>query len=333
MAVVKLYREKNLPSGIGEFSHVLLLHGIFHEIWEIERYESRPLRSWVPSARPAHTESSVPDANGLSNVSSESRPWLPGIAAYANWRNSALDCMDVLHWQANSTVALLNGREHATVMHLHFSRIALLVPLAQIQILARSLSSLTMGNLPHREESIASEQGVLQWARRDEHKARLAVLHAGALYWHLRRFSTRAFYEVTAVYLATLCLWAYSSYGAVIAPESSCEVRQAETTRMEGTSRSPSATPDPEPTFIRLDRPCDDEIVQMFVRIGRPNRMRAHIAGIGDICSLKAPSRILKEGRKILSGLAITWPKSIEYMSTLESLEKAASERVGRDRR
>lgn len=323
----KLYSEKSVPSSLGEFSRILLLQGIFHEIWEIERYESRPLRSWVPSA-PSYTEDSMPDSGASFSVTSRSRPWLPGITAYSNWRNSALDCMDVLHWQANSTVALLSGREHSTVMHLHFARIALLVPLGQIQVLARFLLS---GDLSQRQEILTFEQDVLQWARRDEHKARLAVLHAGALYWHLRRFSTRAFYEVTAIYLATLCIWAYSSYSVDTMLELDSEARHTAVNRKEGTSRSPSVSLNQEPTFIRLDRPCDDEIVQLFVRIGRPNRMRAHITGIGDIYSSKAPSRILKEGQKILSGLAVTWERAIAYMSILDNLEKATLERIRRD--
>ena len=82
-------------------------------------------------------------------------------------------------------------------------------------------------------------------------------------------------------------------------------------------------TMDDEPTFIRLDRPNDDEMVQLFVRSGKPSVMRAHITGVGDICSPKGPTRILREGRKILNAISIAWGRTREYVSILEAVEKA----------
>lgn len=76
-----------------------------------------------------------------------------------------------------------------------------------------------------------------------------------------------------------------------------------------------------EPTFIRLDRPNDDEMVQLFVRKGRPSVMTAHIAGVGNICSSQGPIKILREGRKILSTVSSSWGRSREHTSILEALE------------
>ncbi len=36
----------------------------------------------------------------------------------------------------------------------------------------------------------------------------------------------------------------------------------------ESETAAPADDSDPEPMFIHLDRPCDDEMVQTFVRIG-----------------------------------------------------------------
>ena len=43
------------------------------------------------------------------------------------------------------------------------------------------------------------------------HKARLSVVHAGALLWHMGRCLTGGFLEPFALHMATLVLWAYSA--------------------------------------------------------------------------------------------------------------------------
>jgi hypothetical protein len=80
---------------------------------------------------------------------------------------------------------------------------------------------------------------------------------------------------------------------------------------------------DGEPTFIRLDRPNDDEMVQLFVRSGRPSAMRAHITGVGDICSPQGPVKVLREGRKILESVSSAWGRTQDYISLLEAVEMA----------
>lgn len=199
-----------------------------------------------------------------------------------------------------------------------------------------------MSSIANSQTVADAENAIIQWAQRDEHKSRLAVLHAGCLFWHIRRYSMRAFYEPNALYLATLVLWAYSVYTSHArrsedGPQS--QIRPSGQVDSDGIEASGSATPDsskptressadPEPTFIRLDRPCDDEMVQLFVRAGRPDRMKANISGVGDICSTRGPSRLLREGRKILLTLASAWGCSWEYVTTLEGLEAVMNERV-----
>ncbi|ETS75801.1 hypothetical protein PFICI_12745 [Pestalotiopsis fici W106-1] len=344
-AVTMLFLEKKFKKDIGQFSSLLLLHGVYEEIRRVQYYLDRPLSSWVPSlwlnpgSPPAESDHESAQLSDTKNN-------------LAVWRNAALDCVDVLHWAANATVASAAGVEHSTVLHLHLSRVVLLVPYTSIQTLAKSISTLTADrsttwSKTMREDALRAEQEVVRWAQQDEHKARLAVLHCGCLYWHIRRYSRRAFYEPVSVFLATLTLWAYSMYASRASPVGAEVQNDLEGIRSGSITRHASPEPpsdqrlsgreargqrssatnqlefedDAEPTFIRLDRPNDDEMVQQFVKSGRPSVMRAYITGVGNICSPQGPARILREGRKILSSVSSAWSRTQDYISTLESVE------------
>ncbi|KAH8204431.1 hypothetical protein TruAng_001347 [Truncatella angustata] len=354
-AVNMLFIEKEMKNDMGGFETLIVLHGIYQEIYRVRSYHERSLASWVPSIRWA--SQSPPEVHHQSDLESRS------AANISNWRNAALDCVDVLHWAANATIAKAAGVEHPNVFHLHFARVVLLAPYQCIQTLATSIACLRQGalskeNMVSREEAATAEREVLRWAQQDEHKARLAVLHCGCFYWHIRRYSRDAFYEPLSVYLVTLTLWAYSSYSSRVSQQDGGHVgsadhvnfiqqdsddrdhRKSVTAMHRQALKQPGEVSDDprcivsvedddnhEPTFIRLDRPNDDEMVQLFVRKGRPSVMTAHIAGVGNICSSQGPLKILREGRKILSAVSSAWGRSREQISILEALEKAMSGR------
>lgn len=323
---------------LGQYSRVILLHAVYREIFQLKDCFTRPLNDWTPD---------IQQATRTSNDSALT----PGVRAkdlLVSWRNAALDCVDVLHWAANGTIAFQAGVEHPTVLHLHLSRTILLAPFDTFQALADSVVLLTRDDKPaglgttHRQAIIGAEREILEWAQRDQCKARLAVLHSGCLFWHIRRYSYRVFYEPMAVFLATLTIWAYSSYASKVAgspqdPSNGAEIgidndpvnqdMESITSRDGDVSRY---TPDdvdsePAPTFIHLDRPNDDEMVQTFVRFGTASTMRANITGVGDIYSDQGPVKILKEGRKILSRISTAWGRSDRLYSLLEVLEQVAS--------
>lgn len=91
-----------------------------------------------------------------------------------------------------------------------------------------------------------------------------------------------AFLEPFGIFIATFVVWAYST--SVQFARQQGEATAQATTNAEGsgislTSQfSPATTPtvtldahpdeDPEPSFLDLDRPCDDEVVQTYVRLG-----------------------------------------------------------------
>jgi hypothetical protein len=137
------------------------------------------------------------------------------------------------------------------------------------------------------------------------------MIHAGVLFWHVRRFSTDAFYEPSSIYLATLALWAYGTF----------------TPHTSGAHRGGGPPPGEDdsdddarplfPTSMHLDRPVDDELVQLFVKRGAS--MKANITGVGNLCSVRGPVRVLIEGRNVSAGLK-TWGESRRAIRTLSKL-------------
>lgn len=309
------YIEKRLQSSTGEFSRILCVHALFHRTWEVEKYFTQPLSLWTPTA----------EKQSIQTIEKRIPIWLPGNQIYSKWRNSACDCLDILHWHANSVIGAASGMEHPTVLHLHLARVILLTPIQQILDLVK-LSTDT-STPPNELQTTTLKKHVQRWALEDQHKARLAMIHAGVLFWHVRRYSSDAFHEPSSVLLATLALWAYGTF----APHTPAKKPAINNTA------SPSSAPqdsdqDTEatslfPTSIQLDRPADDELVQLFVKRGQS--MRANITGVGNLCSAKGPLRVLNEGQNLLKGLKI-WGESKRGIERLRKLsEVCMQEREG----
>ncbi|EXJ89389.1 hypothetical protein A1O3_02456 [Capronia epimyces CBS 606.96] len=405
-ALETLYNKKKVDPTYSELSQTLLIHALYLRTWEVGTHIKQPLSEWVPTGK----------ARGFLNTPSKDNFWLPLYPLYANWRNSACDCLDVLQWQASSVVAKASGAEHPVVLHLHLARIILLTPFQEIQDLLFSLigkvdNSSTASFYVHDGSYQPRNSAKLpqirkitwRWLREDQHKARLAMVHAGSVFWYVRRYSATSFFEPVAVYLASLVLWTYGSYksaalerdaaaanhrpeggpsgpdaGAAIQP-SRIERKQhpvrstnkAAAARPENNSvsmispnpassashatiasagvqataairsvgegpPSPSSPPqssdsdgdegssssDEQPEFIHLDRPCDDEMIQHFVRNG--HNMSGHMSNVGDIC--KTPQKVLLEGAKLLRTRLACWGVSREYhdiLTRLAELRKA----------
>lgn len=305
-AIEVLFIEKRSIPNICEFGHTLLLHALYQRLWEVSDYYQSPLTCWNPNAARQPRETAIPS----------SPVWLPGVPMYSKWRNSACDCLDTLHWHANGIIAKAAGFEHPTVLHLHAARVVLLVPFREIRNLATSLANTTIP-WDSRLERNSDWQHAWRWVKHDQYKARLSMIHAGSVFWHVRRYSTNAFHEPVSVFLATLALWAYGICSHNLS------LRLSQTTAVPTTAGQDQAEYDATPTFIHLDRPCDDEIVQLFVRKGQS--MRGNVTGVGDICSPQGPSRVLKEGIRILSSLASTWGITHEYIEILSKLRDRTS--------
>lgn len=306
VALETLYKRKTVYSDIGEFGRILLIHGLYHRTWEVARYHRDTLSNWIPSV--PGTRAPSPTAEN-PNAAGE---WLPRNPTFSKWRNSACDCLDVLHWSANSQVAQRAGLEHPTILHLHLARLILLTPAATIQ----SLASLIQQNAKRGSPPLSASQTqyhedrseVLRWFIQDQYKARLALVHAGAVFWHVRRYSHDSMLEPFAVLLATLVVWAYATSSQAIEQqqrqglansETNGQSQQATTSsRNQYQNRDSESDPIDLP-FINLDRLCDDELIQMYVLHG--SRMKGFMAGIGDITKASASVKILREGAKIIA--------------------------------
>jgi hypothetical protein len=210
-----LYRTKKIDTSYSDLSQTLLIHALYQRTWEVGTHIKQPLSEWVPTGK----------ARGFLNTPTKDNFWLPLYPLYANWRNSACDCLDVLHWQATSTVAKASGIEHGVVLHLHLARIVLLTPFQEIQDLLFCLIGkvdnspkasfyVHDGSYQPRDSTKLPQirKIIWRWLREDQHKARLAMVHAGSVFWYVRRYSSGSFYEPIAVYLAALVLWTYGSY-------------------------------------------------------------------------------------------------------------------------
>ncbi|KAL1956773.1 hypothetical protein VTO42DRAFT_6827 [Malbranchea cinnamomea] len=291
LAIQQLYLSRTVKQDIGEQSRILLIHAICHVTWSVARFYERPMANWTPTAAQLKDIPSFPMCT----------TWLPAIPIFSKWRNSACDALDVLHWAANAAVAVASGVEHPTVGHLHFSRIVLLTPFTHIRDLAYAI---TEKKVDFNSDKLAFErQQVLRWVTDDQHKARLSIIHAGVLFWHIRRFSVDSFHEPMSIFMATLILWAYGFFHHPPQPTQRSDTARAG----EADSGSPDSSRQtqsrqsskiPNPSFVLLDRPCDDELVQLFVRQGAT--MRGCITGVWDICSEAGPEGVLKEGLKLL---------------------------------
>ena len=286
-----------MPANLSDFGILVIINGIYRRSKEVIQRSQTQLDSWTPSARVQPRAEAAP----------VEETWPPSTRLLTDWRNSACDCLDILHWSANSRIAGCGGWEHPTVLHLHLARLVLLTPTSHLANLASRPVSPGSKNTPFgsRTSSVrTSHSRVLQWAIRDQFKARLSIIHAGAIFWHVRRYSIDSILEPYAIYTAALVIWAYSlmtqlgrqqsnsTTGATPDRELRDDANQASATQGEGESAELDVS------FIHIDRPCDDEMVQSFARFG--HKMSGHMLRVGDICAADAPRKILREGIRLL---------------------------------
>lgn len=296
---------------MGEFSRILLIHALYRRSWEVEDYLRQPLSYWKPTA-----ERQAPGTFQRDSI------YLPDIPIYARWRDAACDSLDILHWRAHSVIGATSGLEHPTVLHLNLARVILLTPIRDIYNLAFSITKETP-NMPEAQTQ-QHINAVRRWAREDQYKARLAMVHAGVLFWHVRRYSASGFYEPSAILLASLALWAYGTFTNKGAAPASGGSSNGDTQLGHDGGHVGDPEDDMEyPTSINLDRPADDEIVQAYIRRG--DRMSAEVTGVGDIRGPQSPQRVLLMGSKLLSGLA-NWGYSRKAIRVLTKLAQHCAE-------
>ena len=333
-AMEELYIGKFIPTHRGEFARILMIHALFRRSWDIEAYFEQPVSQWEPNARRERS----------TGIFSGPPVWLPSVPTYIRWQNSSCDALDILHWQANAAIGKACGVEHPTVLHLHIARIILLVPYDSLVKLARRLAGVRShgdrrSNAFDSADALYGPEGLSlrKWAIHHQYKARLAVIHAGVAFWHIRRHSTDAFYEAPAIALSALTLWAFGTFAKqTSAANRPANLNAAQTALASNASRSPrgdrpaarsSNTENSVCEIILLDRPTDDELVQHFIKNG--GDMQAHISGIGDLYNPESPGLVLQQGCRLLKENAKYWGVAREWQHVLERLEEA-QKNIGR---
>ena len=150
-----------------------------------------------------------------------------------------------------------------------------------------------------------------RWLRQDHYKARLSIIHAGAIFWHVRRYSVRSPLEPDALFIAAIVLWAYCAYNRMT---SAAVARPPENTRTELQSKDLTDISN----LIQIDRPCDDELVQTFIRKG--DQMQPYMTRVGSLSNPEAAVEILKIANELMGLCCSLWLPHRRYQATLSLL-------------
>ncbi|KAL2670289.1 hypothetical protein Neosp_014756 [[Neocosmospora] mangrovei] len=207
-ATQKLWRGHPAPDTMTQFSTFVVLHMLLRRRWDTSHYLTDSM-STVES--PSSREPAPPITRYVGE-----------IPAYVKWRNCTCDCLDLLHWQALSASAKGGAYESPVFLQLHLARLVILAPVRELLDHVSAVIQLGPSQLlPHSLYHVPDpnqEWGrtLLTWAYQDRFKARLAIIHAGAVLWHTRRYSAAAFIEPYTIFLATLILWAFGMASSMI---------------------------------------------------------------------------------------------------------------------
>lgn len=295
--------------------------------------------------------------------------YLATSASFRNWRNRTCDAFDVLHWEALGTSAKAGGYEDIVFLHLHLARLMTLTPMREllsfIDAAKNPAYALDCSLLPSElYDASPSKQHSLQvvaiWANKDRYKARLAVVHAGAVYWHSRRYSTDTFSQPFAVYLAAITLWAFGTFWKsangtsplhdhTAAYEGDKDVRSDGTTELNGLSFEAQATagfeaitagqyqqpgPGPNtPSVTTRKKTRYRRRMPTHIQIDRPvddelvqhfirfgEEMTISLEGHDNLASDGGVKHVLEEGLHILDSLANVWRLAENYSKVLEAV-------------
>ncbi|CAG9988252.1 unnamed protein product [Clonostachys byssicola] len=310
----RLWRGEPPPSGAPFFATLILLFGLLRKRWTMVNY--------------------ITDLFPLTGQKSQ---YCGAIPEYMRWRNQICDSLDLLHWEALSASIKAGGLEGPIFLHLHLARLVILAPVRELLEHVTEVTQASKAQLlPHtlycypRNEA-SWRRTMLTWFCQDRYKARLAIIHAGAVFWHTRRYCSGSFADPYTIFLASLVLWTFGTASEMVNSNSqlnmSGELEFRQHVLPGGLEGSSSQQQDAGnrrrmPRIIQVDRPMDDELVQHFIRSGEG--MRVHLEGIDDLCSPEGSLQILHEGATILLQAPKVWSLSGAYASVLKSLTAIA---------
>lgn len=207
----KLYFHRRLNPRFSEFAKTGLIYALIYRMWDVERHFLDPLAIWKVTC---------PNGQRAPPVVGMSRDSYPAsISEISKWRNVTCDVLDVLHWDVHRVCSENRPTEQPVCLSLHLSRAVLLAPVTAFESMLRLRHGPTIefGSLPH-DTSLPvlsfseCDQTIRTWLNQDKYKARLAIVHSAAIFWHVRRYSSDSFLQPFAIFLASIVVWAYGTY-------------------------------------------------------------------------------------------------------------------------
>lgn len=280
------------------------------------------------------------DGVGRGNLASVAE-----IADYARWRNGACDYLDASHWEALAQSARNHGVDGSLFNDLHLARIVLLAPIKDLPAMmderadqgTASSRRLPFTPVTANVSKATSMRRIRAWARKDCHKARLTVVHAGAISWHVRRYTSATLIQPYSIFIAALVLWAFAWTSAelrdkICPPAGNDEQASSVTPKSRGPESMPSQSEyridleneicEEFPMVVNIDRPLDDEFVQMFVRRGEGSvTLRTH--NVRDLCTRAGARDILHRAARMLRQSTSTPLAARHYADALTSLARS----------
>ncbi|KAK1704791.1 hypothetical protein CaCOL14_006759 [Colletotrichum acutatum] len=345
-----LWSSQNSPQPENQLGVVIMIHMLLRRKWDMVQYFSEAVHLKITYS------------HKLGGREAQQQQYLGSIPEYAEWRDYTCDCLDLLHWDAIGFIAQQSMFESPSILHLHLSRLLILAPVeALLRCAQTNAAGTSMDSLPHSiyassEDRTTWHITILSWVREDRYKARLAVIHAGAILWHVRRFSSHPIVEPFAVFLAALTLWAFGNFGprrentcssltcsqhterfpsgetpsttgpshctdssdtsSPAAGNTSINMNPSQNRRPASSRCEVSLTKRRMPRLLQLDRPLDDEFVQYFIRYGGNTQL--FLEGVDDLCSEEGPAQILQETSRILIEQPMFWTISAGYAAQLD---------------
>lgn len=288
-----IYTDKQLPPDVGDYAFNILSHAIYHNTVIVLLYGQLAPSLSMPIAVEGDYNQLNPEFDDTAST--------PPIAS--KWRNDALSCLDLFLHRAVQKVAENNGVEHSTIMFLHLARQIVLAPTTNFQAFATGMLTAQQPDSGHHDARTFrnTREAVLKWITKDQFKARLTLVTAGKIFWHVRNYSRNSFLEPHAIFLSTLVLWSFCI--CIQLPEVVAALDESLVDR-------------PTVSFIHLDGPLEDELVQTFAERG--HGMNVFVSDVGNLREPGAASKVLLQGIALLgkdcdSPVAIQGSPDIEH--------------------
>ncbi|KAF2009779.1 hypothetical protein BU24DRAFT_82026, partial [Aaosphaeria arxii CBS 175.79] len=196
----EFWQQLRRPEPTTQFATLVILHVILRQKWEPDHYKNDALN--------------LVTADGLQVSWTHRNRYYGEFTEFMRWRNHTCDCLDILHWEALSEANRAGGLEGPNLLQLHLARLVILVPVRDLFDRVSALnppSGPPNNHLPHSLYHLANPNSrwnriLFNWGHQDRYKARLAAVHAGAVLWHIRRYSVASLIEPYSIFLATLTL-------------------------------------------------------------------------------------------------------------------------------